>query len=474
MSVSEALNRIYTNLRGRLIVPHQTDGVRWMLERELFEGVKGGIVADEMGLGKTIQAIAVCLGNPLPNPTLILAPKSLVEQWCRECEKFTGIRPLLVKKKDLTRLSPGDFVGTPFIVTTYESLRHKGPLNALMMCHFGRIILDEAHVIKNSRTQLYGLVTQLRSHVKWCLTGTPISCKKKDLKTLVGFLGAGDIEYKDMRQYVMRRVFKDLCANCERLRLPPLRLNNHVVSFETQEEKDLYMDIADEVGLRIRAMENDVEGEDDGCILETLMRLRQATVNPELVYEGRKMGVWNGNVTKINELVRLISEQPRGSKTLIFTHWHTEANAILDALDARLGLTAHRLYGGMSMEARDSVVKAFQDDPSVAALVLHIDVGGVGLNLQTATHVYINSLDWNATNELQAIARAHRLGVDHVVHATRLVMAGTVDEFILNMQQNKLNYAAEVLGDERLRDSLDISNIRDLKKISEFLQYNFD
>ena len=474
--VSEALARVYANLRGRLIVPHQTDGVRWMLEREFSEELRGGIVADEMGLGKTIQALAVCLGNPLPHPTLIVAPKSLVEQWCNECERFTGMRPFLLKAKDLRKLRSIDLMYRSFIVTTYETVRCKIPCNALVMTQFGRIILDEAHTIKNSTTQIHMYASALRASIKWCMTGTPVTRRKRDLKTLVEFIGVKTKNYNEMRKYVMRRVFDDLCAKCERLRLPPLRLTNHVVSFETQEEKEFYKELAEEAGLRLRALENEGMDEDNSHmdLLETLMRLRQATVNPDLVCEGRKLRRWDGNVTKVNELIRLISEQPSGSKTLIFTHWHSEAKAIVTALSNRLGMYALRLYGGMSMEMRDATVKSFMEDPMVNALVLHIDVGGVGLNLQAATHIYINSLDWNATNELQAIARAHRLGVDHVVHATRLVVKGTVDEYILNMQQTKLNDAAEVLEDDRIRDRLDISKIHNLKKMCEFLQYNFE
>ena len=183
---------------------------------------------------------------------------------------------------------------------------------------------------------------------------------------------------------------------------------------------------------------------------------------------------WTGSATKVNELVKLVSQQPKNSKTLIFTHWNTEALDIKHALETQLGLTVVRLCGSMSQTARDAAVGAFNNDPNVDVLISHIDVGGVGLNLQAATHVYINSLHWNPANELQAIARAHRLGVSHVVHATRLAIRGTIDEFILNMHDQKLGYAADVLKDQRIRKKLDAPGMRDFKKISHFLEHGID
>ena len=120
MSVSEALHRVYENLRGRLIVPHQVDGVRWMLERELESGTKGGIVSDEMGLGKTVCVLATMLGNPVDGPTLIVSPKSLVDQWKNECLRFTGIQPRIVRHKDLRTMTALDLGEARVILTTYE------------------------------------------------------------------------------------------------------------------------------------------------------------------------------------------------------------------------------------------------------------------------------------------------------------------------------------------------------------------
>ena len=477
MSVSTALQLVYENLRGRLIVPHQVDGVRWMLERELDHGVKGGIVADEMGLGKTVCVLATILGNPVDGPTLVVAPKSLVEQWKRECIRFTGIQPVIVRNKDSKNLTREDLQGFRVILTTYETIRHATSTDALKTMRFGRIVLDEAHAIKNKKSKRSQAASALQSGIKWCITGTPVMRRKTDFRTLMNFIGVDSNDYDMMREtYTMRRTFEDAAKISARLRLPALHMKAHAVSFETEDEKRFYMDLAGEAISRISALEHGIVSEDNtyADVFEIILRLRQAVVNPQLVCTGRAEPDWTGNRTKVNALKKLVSEQPRGSKTLIFTHWNQEATSIMDVLQNELQMNAMRIYGGMSQSARDDAVNAFNNDPAMDALVLHIDVGGVGLNLQAATHVYINSLDWTPTIEMQAIARAHRLGVDHSVTATRLVLKGTIDEYMLTVHDTKLGFAADVLDDQRICEKLDAFGVHSLKSIRQYLEFDLD
>ena len=87
-SVSNAFHTARKSFNGRLIGPYQSQGVSWMLNREINGGhVRGGFLCDEMGLGKTAQTAAMMLGNPVPK-TLIVVPKSIVSQWVTELKRF--------------------------------------------------------------------------------------------------------------------------------------------------------------------------------------------------------------------------------------------------------------------------------------------------------------------------------------------------------------------------------------------------
>jgi SNF2 family DNA or RNA helicase len=122
----------------------------------------------------------------------------------------------------------------------------------------------------------------------------------------------------------------------------------------------------------------------------------------------------------------------------------------------------------MSTEERDQAVNGFNCG-TTNVLVCQIEVGGVGLNLQAATHVFINSPAWNASSELQAIGRAHRTGVQHRVTVTRLVVEDSVEEYIHTKQKDKLGYAADILDDQRICRKLTDGSLtlREMRKIFE-------
>lgn len=231
----------------------------------------------------------------------------------------------------------------------------------------------------------------------------------------------------------------------------------------------MYNDLKEEGKLRVAAAQKNGFCRDNsmGDIIEVVTRLRQMTVNPQLVFDGRKEEmVWDLPTTKIEELLGLIEKQPRGSKALVFVHWSLEGAHILEQLRTRLGIRAVRLHGGMSINDREEAVKDFSDPSGASVMISQIEAGGLGLNLQAATHVYINSLHWNASGELQAIGRAHRTGVTHKVTVTRLIISDSIDEYICKVQQQKLGYAAGILGDQRIQDQLKLRlSLKEVKNI---------
>ena len=202
------------------LMPHQVVGVNWMKEKELGakgkgSRSKGGILADDMGLGKTIQALALILSNPRPplatssetgrarisdsvgKNTLIIAPLALIKQWESEIKSKTNedrkLRVLVHHGPKRTKRFE-DLKKYDIIITTYQTLvsEHDGcSENVQYGCfgiHWYRLVLDEAHSIKNRNAKATKACRALRTQYRWCLTGTPVQNNLDELQSLIAFL----------------------------------------------------------------------------------------------------------------------------------------------------------------------------------------------------------------------------------------------------------------------------------------------
>lgn len=202
------------------LLPHQIDGVKWMCDKETgrrtTKGIlpKGGILADDMGLGKTVQAIALMLRNrksnddehsenapstKTSNTTLVVAPLALIKQWESEIidkvEKSHKLRICLYhganRAKTASALDTYDVVITTYGTLTSESgtaVSDKNKRTGIFGVHWHRIILDEAHTIKNRNAKATQAACALESKYRWCLTGTPLQNNLDELQSLIKFL----------------------------------------------------------------------------------------------------------------------------------------------------------------------------------------------------------------------------------------------------------------------------------------------
>ncbi|KAK6351285.1 hypothetical protein TWF718_004450 [Orbilia javanica] len=200
------------------LLPHQIRGLAWLLKQEDSK-VKGGILADDMGLGKTIQSISLLLSNPMPSSkthsteerekylkehkipsdthkgTLIVAPLALIKQWEKEIkDKTDGRFRVLVHHGPSRTRSGKDLKTYDVVVTTPQVLvsEHKDSVpDALIGCldvRWWRVIIDEAHTIKNHLAKSTIACYALKSHYRWCLTGTPLQNNVDELQSLIRFL----------------------------------------------------------------------------------------------------------------------------------------------------------------------------------------------------------------------------------------------------------------------------------------------
>jgi len=472
-----ALSIAEVAFKGRLIGPYQRDGVRWMLNRERAEGIKGGFLCDEMGLGKTIEVIATMLGNRKRH-SLIIAPKSVLTQWRDEIRKFSG-RMINVHVWD----GPGRVQSSAklreydVIITSYSLLINDGPLHKIK---WDRLVMDEGHEIRNSKSKTCISIRSLSSTIRWIVSGTPIFNSIRDFVTLAGVVGIpqGMVQaYTEAtrEKYVLRRTKEDVCKFNERLSLPPCDFENLELEMNP-EEKQLYKLVYQTSKETVQEiLRNKTQGV-AMLVIECILRTRQAMIMPQLYYDGialkedRDPEIFKGRSKKHDTLVELINSHPK-EKSLIFCQFVGE----MDEIQRRLvGTETYRIDGSVSKEAREARIEAFKNSKKGCAFIIQIKAGGVGLNLQEATRVYIMGPNWNPATELQAIARAHRTGQVNKVYVKKLVYTGSdelpsIEQTIMEIQNHKALVCAEVLNDPRLGSQIPKSKatytIQDLKKL---------
>lgn len=127
-----------------------------------------------------------------------------------------------------------------------------------------------------------------------------------------------------------------------------------------------------------------------------------------------------------------------------------------------------RLDGSTDPRDRQSIVRKFNEDPSIDVLLLTTKVGGLGLNLTGADTVIFVEHDWNPMNDLQAMDRAHRLGQKKVVNVYRLITKNTLEEKIMGLQKFKMNIASTIVNQQNAGlSSMDTNQLLDLFDVDE-------
>lgn len=109
------------------------------------------------------------------------------------------------------------------------------------------------------------------------------------------------------------------------------------------------------------------------------------------------------------------------------------------------GIRFVRLDGSMPQAHRENAIRTFRTDPNTNVFLVSMKAGGLGLNLTTASHVFLLDPWWNPATEDQAIDRVHRLGQVRPVVVTRFVVKDTIEERILELQQKKKQLAQGVM-----------------------------
>lgn len=443
---SQALPKGFT---GKLR-PYQKHGLDWL--HFLHEYRFGGILADDMGLGKTIQVLAFLQSlrerDQNPGVCLLVVPKSIIANWEREAEKFTPELRILEYLGNLRDKDPAAFDGYDVILTTYGTMLRD--LEILRKYTFSYAILDESQAIKNPLSKGAKAARLLSAEHRLVMTGTPVENNTFELWSQFAFLNPGmlgSLEYfkKEFAIPIESHRDEQTAATLRKLVYPfLLRRTKELVAPELppRTERTLYVDMeavqkklyhqtreryrAQLMGLIDNQEINDVRFK----ILEGLLRLRQIAIHPKLVEPA-----YRGEAPKFEVLLDTLETlQAENHKALVFSQFVETLKLIRNELDRR-NIRYEYLDG--QTNNRQARVDAFQNDTATPFFLISLKAGGLGLNLTAADYVIHLDPWWNPAVEIQASDRAHRIGQERPVFVYKIITRGTVEEKILQLQEQK-------------------------------------
>uniref|UniRef100_A0A8C1G6V3 Chromodomain helicase DNA binding protein 2 n=1 Tax=Cyprinus carpio TaxID=7962 RepID=A0A8C1G6V3_CYPCA len=447
---------------------YQLDGVNWLAHS--WCRCNSVILADEMGLGKTIQTISFLSylfhQHQLYGPFLLVVPLSTLTSWQREFDTWAPDMNVVVYLGDVTsRKTIRDYewihqqtkrIKFNALLTTYEILlKDKGVLGNINWAFLG---VDEAHRLKNDDSLLYKTLIDFRSNHRLLITGTPLQNSLKELWSLLHFLMPDKFEswedfedehgkgrdngyqslHKVLEPFLLRRVKKDVEKSL------PAKVEQILRVDMSAQQKQFYKWI---LTRNYKALSKGTRGSSSG-FLNIVMELKKCCnhgflikqpeeVENEKTHEHLQSLVrGSGKLVLLDKLLTRLRE--RGNRVLIFS----QMVRMLDILAEYLSLKRYpfqRLDGSIKGELRKQALDHFNAEGSEDfCFLLSTRAGGLGINLASADTVVIFDSDWNPQNDLQAQARAHRIGQKKQVNIYRLVTKGTVEEDIIERAKKKM------------------------------------
>ncbi|WP_051314897.1 DEAD/DEAH box helicase [Alteribacter aurantiacus] len=474
----ELLERMYNPENIDTTVPESLNATMREYQKVGFGWLKtlgnygfGGILADDMGLGKTIQTIAYLLsekGDGDAGQALIVCPSSLVYNWQKEIQRFApSLTTAVVSGPSAERLSIlEEAKDVDVIITSYPLLRRDTEHYVKTM--FSVFILDEAQYVKNDWTQTARSVKTIRAAQAFALSGTPIENSLDELYSIFEIVLPGlfpskkafkemkesDIA-KRVRPFVLRRVKEDVLSDL------PDKIENVQFTELSDSQKAVYLAqlqlLRNEVSTAIK---QDAFQENRMKILAGLTRLRQICCHPKLFMED-----YTGDSGKLDRLLEYLKEAiPSGKRVVIFSQFTKMLGMMKKELEKH-GWDYHYLDGKTPSSYRVTMTEEYNAGGKPLFLI-SLKAGGTGLNLTGGDTVILFDSWWNPAVEEQAADRVHRFGQKKVVQVVKLVTAGTIEEKIHQLQDQKRELMDKVIQTgETSITSLNKDDIQELLQI---------
>uniref|UniRef100_K3WBB7 Uncharacterized protein n=1 Tax=Globisporangium ultimum (strain ATCC 200006 / CBS 805.95 / DAOM BR144) TaxID=431595 RepID=K3WBB7_GLOUD len=505
---------------------YQLHGMRWMLTKYVQD--LNPILGDEMGLGKTLQVIAFIASlleyfesEDAPrkkNPDeaamfLIVAPLSVLPNWMEQFERFAPSIDVVVYtgqkiERQVTEEKVKARKAKPLVVvTSYEMVLFNTDF-------FGGttwklLILDEGHRLKNAKGKLYEVLsTKLPVKHKVILSGTPIQNNLTELFSLLSFLNPTifsnqqlfETTFKDyfsakaqqldpkkaatksMHLLAAEDLMRDILTPLLLLRtihdvnssftLPPI--SEMVVHTPLSPmQREFYKEIVAKNSELINAVAaNHASRVNLTNILPQLRKICNHPylfpgTEPEPFCEGPHLYQNSGKLYVLQQILPCLKAD--GHCVLLFS----QSTAFLDILQDFLtmeGFSYERIDGSVRGKERWQAIERFRHAPETFVFLISTRSGGVGLNLQRADTVIFADSDYNPQQDLQAVARAYRLGQTKPIHVIKFLCASTVEEIIYRRALKKMRMADKIRNCARQVDDEedDLDNEASLVEMIQF------
>ena len=443
---------------------YQKEAVQWCDKNEN----QCAILAYDMGLGKTVICCGLIVLKPIK--TLILVPTSLLEQWRQEIKNHTSGFNVQIYHQE-TRKSTFD-KSINIVISTASIIANDIKNGVDKFSYFERIIIDEAHKLRNHKTKTYKALYTYFQYIKnkVFLTGTPICNRINDLTSLICLSNLSEYNdcnfWKDIKKsskkyetlvklipdIILRKKKEDTIIDI----LPLIYTNEIFISMNNIGQKQVY---------NYFTIHSNI-------IIKQILRMRQSVNIPEYIvdeiptsnldYEGSLSSI------KIDSINNIIKNIPLNDKVIIFSFFTKFLYKIYEDIfipDNEVRNNYLKIFhGGLKLQERNNIIDDFKNNSSLRILLINLKAGGVGLNLTEANHVVISEPYWNDAEQLQAINRIYRLGQKKNVYVYKLILRNSIETWLYSMQKVKNNLSNSLIDkksskfDELEKELIDLRN----------------